>query len=536
MASASGDFGDVCVETSPDRRKIVITRPLASATALFTRKCDDGVVMSPDLGAILRPDDDVSGIGIYANLYYGAPVSPYTPIDGVTCVHGGCVTTLDHLGRIEQVTRDSASLAAPPDLPTGRDVTLDAQADVIEAALAARMMKRLDAAPSDARALLMFSGGADSSLLAVILRRIAPDRTLLVHYTRWEGDEETVAARAIADELGLPIKVVGEGDVEIPPVLDDVAAVYPFPFGDHSAIPTARVVRAALSAAGPNDVFFDGIGADGAFGLFGRIGQWERLARIPRPAQRLASGAFRLARAWEREPGPIRHLRVLRKALDASPISAALGQNCLFDILYANHGGWRTTVDREITRWSEIVLPAGDPSVRLAAMDLSHVCATVFTQKSKPIIEQTGRTVDYPFMSPEVMGIALGPASKWPEAQTPKAALRHGLSRELPSHLAHRKKVGFTIRMSDEFARPEFLDRFMTLADGTSPLADLLHRPRLERLGDLMRNGRELPVQTQYFAFGVVFLDQWLRDARSRSKTIGREVGGADPLNAPRGR
>jgi hypothetical protein len=90
--------------------------------------------------------------------------------------------------------------------------------------------------------------------------------------------------------------------------------------------------------------------------------------------------------------------------------------------------------------------------------------------------------------------------------------------------------------MSDEFARPEFLDRFMTLADGTSPLADLLHRPRLERLGDLMRNGRELPVQTQYFAFGVVFLDQWLRDARSRSKTIGREVGGADPLNAPRGR
>ena len=32
---------------------------------------------------------------------------------------------------------------------------------------------------------------------------------------READDEETAAARAIADELGLPIKVVGEGDVEI---------------------------------------------------------------------------------------------------------------------------------------------------------------------------------------------------------------------------------------------------------------------------------------------------------------------------------
>ena len=505
-------FGDVRIETSPDHRKVVITRPLASTNNLFIRTNDEGVVMSPDLGAILRPDDEVSGIGVYSNLYYGAPVSPCTPIDGVTCVHGGCVTTIDHLGRIEDVTRDPASLLPPAGLPTGPHATLDAQADAIEHALGARMMKRLDAAPPDARALLMFSGGADSSLLAVILRRIAPQRTLLVHYTRWADDEETVAARAIAEELGLPIKIVGEGDVEIPPVLDDVASVYPFPFSDHSAIPTARVVRAALSVAGPNDVFFDGIGADGAFGLFGRIDQWKRLARLPRPAKRIASVAFRLARAWEREPGPARHLRVLRKSLDASPISAALGQNCLFDILYAHRPEWRTTVDREITCWSELVLPDGDPADRLAGMDLSHVCATVFAQKSKPIIERAGRTVDYPFMSPEVMGIALGPASAWPESKTPKAALRHGLSRELPAHLAHRKKVGFTIRMTEEFARPGFLDRFMTLADGSSPLNGFLDRPRIERLGHLMGRSRELPVQTQYFAFGAVFLDQWLRD------------------------
>ena len=508
-----GAFGDVRIEPSSDRRKLIITRPLASTTNLFTRPSDGSVIMSSDLGAILRPDDVVSGIGVYSNLYYGAPVSPCTPIEGVTCVHGGCVTTIDHLGRIEDVSRDPASLATPAGLPTGPHATLDAQADAIENALGVRMMERLDAAPADARALLMFSGGADSSLLAVILRRIAPDRTLLVHYTRWADDEETAAARAIADELGLPIKVVGEGDVEDRPVLDDVADVYPFPFGDHSAIPTARVVRAALSVAGPNDVFFDGIGADGAFGLFGRITQWERLARLPRSAPRIASLAFKLARAWEREPGPVRHLRVLRKSLDASPISAALGQNCLFDVLYDHRTPWRTTVDQEIVRWSEIVLPDGDSAVRLAATDLSHVCATVFAQKSKPIIENAGRHVDYPFMSSGVMGIALQHAAEWPDAKTPKAALRHALSRELPQHLAHRRKVGFTIRMTKEFARPDFLDRFRSLTDHTSPLSGFLHRPRIERLGELMKNSRELPVQTQYFAFGVVFLDQWLRDA-----------------------
>lgn len=510
------EFGDLRLETSPDRRKLLITRPLASTTNLFTRRSHDGIVVSPDLGAILRPDDRACGVGVYANLYYGAPVAPWTPIEGISSIHGGCVTTIDHLGHVENVTRDPSSLAAPPDLPSGRDATLDAQADAIESALAVRMMERLAAAPSDARALLMFSGGADSSLLAVVLRRIAPDRTLLVHYTRWKDDEETTAARAIADELGLPIKVVDEGSAESRSVLDDVAAAYPFPFGDHSAIPTARVVRAALSVAGPNDVFFDGIGADGAFGLFGRIAQWERLARLPRPVTRLASAAFKVTRAWEREPGPLRHLRVLRKSMDASTISAALGQNCLFDILYANRTASRTKVDQEVTRWSEIVLPDGDAAVRLAAMDISHVCATVFAQKSKPIIEKAGRSVDYPFMSPEVMGIALEHAAAWPDAKTPKTALRHGLGRELPGHLAHRRKVGFTIRMTEEFARPEFLDRFMTLGDHTSPLRDFLDRPRLERIGDLMRRSRELPVQTQYFAFGAVFLDQWLRNGLGR--------------------
>ncbi len=66
--------------------------------------------------------------------------------------------------------------------------------------------------------------------------------------------------------------------------------------------------------------------------------------------------------------------------------------------------------------------------------------------------------------------------------------------------------------MTEEFARPGFLDRFMTLADGSSPLNGFLDRPRIERLGHLMGRSRELPVQTQYFAFGAVFLDQWLRD------------------------
>ena len=111
------------------------------------------------------------------------------------------------------------------------------------------------------------------------------------------------------------------------------------------------------------------------------------------------------------------------------------------------------------------------------------------------------------------MGIALQHAAEWPDAKTPKAAHRHALSRELPQHLAHRRKVGFTIRMTKEFARPDFLDRFRSLTDHTSPLRGFLQRPRIERLGELMKNSRELPVQTQYFAFGVVFLDQWLRDA-----------------------
>lgn len=171
------------------------------------------------------------------------------------------------------------------------------------------LLEELDALLTDATAIrtrsdvpmaLLLSGGIDSGLVAARLSRGSSPPLALVAGFDEAGYDETGLARATADHLGLPVRVMRLSGGNLSEV-DRVASAYDEPFGDPSALPTLHICEAARESA---IVLMSGDGGDEAFAGYRRyieIRRFRRVMSLPDSLKRQAwrLGRNRLAPAWE---------------------------------------------------------------------------------------------------------------------------------------------------------------------------------------------------------------------------------------------
>jgi hypothetical protein len=107
--------------------------------------------------------------------------------------------------------------------------------------------------------------------------------SLLVNYCFGSHDAESALAEQMAKHLGLSfqkIQDVGSG-MDVEDALRHAGSDYRTPFCDRSTVSTGMLMRSVISTFGTEFAILDGTGADGAFGLFGRSRQWQRVHSIP---------------------------------------------------------------------------------------------------------------------------------------------------------------------------------------------------------------------------------------------------------------
>src|SRR6266446_3007240 len=127
-----------------------------------------------------------------------------------------------------------------------------------------------------ASAVLFFSGGVDSALMAARLSRLGRKDVRLLNYCFSPEDEEGRLAVRVAARLGLECHQVHHDVRKAGDVLARVGRDYSVPFGDLSVIPANILVQEALSLAGESRTVIDGTGADGAFDIGGMHRKWQR--------------------------------------------------------------------------------------------------------------------------------------------------------------------------------------------------------------------------------------------------------------------
>lgn len=506
-------LGEITLSCEPGAQALWVHKPFMSTIGLFARALDpDRALLSADLRALVSAQDTIDPVGAYTLLQYAAPVAPWTPFPQIRSFHSGLSTLIDSSTKDLKRTVHAESWVRP-DPASANSPDIDQQATLLESALDLAITDALARAGSR-RIISMFSGGADSSLIAERLSRLAPDRTELFHFSEGDDHPETIAAQAIANHLKLPIHIVRGSDAGLDPLLR-AGELYPFPFGDHSAIPTRAVVEAALAFGGKETVLFDGTAADGAFGLFGRAAQWDKAARMGPLVHAAAELAFEATSSWSREWRAERFLRLLKRLRAVGPIAASVGQNAVHGSLYLAPLETRRVVSREIDAWMSEALDTTTREVLFAGIDLAHVCTAVFGQKTRPVVDHAGAHIEYPFMAPSVISLALRAAHAWPGRDKPKAPIYHSLARNLPRELVYRPKVGFVIPMTDIFASREFLSTLDDAISAGHPYTPLLHTAKIRTLRSMLGARRKLPVQTERFVWMLAFLDRWTQSTLS---------------------
>lgn len=468
------------------------TVPAALPGQLHHARVDGAHVLSDDLRLYARLIDPAVDLGAASALFaFGVIPAPLTLFRAVRRVPNGHSALL---------RADAAAPVWTPAVPAPEPAGGEPPVARLTAALDRSLARGADPA------VLLFSGGVDSGLLAARLARQGR-RVTLLNYAFGERDPEAALARDMAGSLGLPYHRVLHDPRAADGVLERASRDYTFPFGDLSVVPTHALARAAL-AAHPRTVF-DGTGADGAFGVGLDHARYRRWGALPRPLRAAAGAAYAGWRLWRADSPAERLCGFLRQTCGMPLLEAALAQNALDGIAFdAPQEGMPHAARAAVAGWI-----AGVPAAEaLSRLDLTWVCAGRMAPKSFDPLRAAGAGPRYPFLENPLVSLAGSLA--WAEkglGGTAKGLLKAALALDVPAHWVYRAKSGFTPPYAALFTSPGVRARLFERAlRPDNPLLAATRADGLDELARRVRAGRALAAGAFDFLWALLFATAWL--------------------------
>jgi asparagine synthetase B (glutamine-hydrolysing) len=505
-----GDTGISCQE---EETLLRLEIPATAVDQIYYRIGSDSIDLADDLRQLVRPTDTIDERAIYSLLQFGAAIPPLSPWKPISRAVPGRITTFrDEPARVEE------SEFQPEQVwdKESRPLKLDQQISIVVAALDSALL----AARDKHRLIILFSGGVDSGLLAARAVALGLKDTLLVNYCLGPGDPESLLAERMAKHLGLSFQRIQDIDsgMDVDDVLTHAGSDYRTPFCDHSAVPIRTLAHSVIRTFGSEFGVIDGVGADGAFGLFGRSRQWQKVHSLPGALLHIGSLGYRLLSSWQKDSKVEYLLSVLRRASQHRFPLSAVAQNPLDGIAYHVPKRVAEEVESLGTSWLHSISPQSPP-IQFAALDMALVCSCIYAQNAKSLFAASALDVAYPFLSPQMVRIALS-SGNWPGAdQEAKWLLKAALARHVPSEMVYRPKSGFVAPMSDRFKSDAFLAAFDKLLADQSQLSPFLEKKFLRRIRTKLTAKSSLPAQTTAAVWAMVFVSEWLEQVAKRSLT-----------------
>jgi asparagine synthase (glutamine-hydrolysing) len=485
--------------------RISIAVGITSADLLFLRKGAGRLTLSTDLRDLCGPSDRLSPAAIFSVLQYGAVPPPLALYEGVEALLPGGEYEIP----LETLTPRLAAVrkfpgTQPPGPPAER-----AAGNACDA-LKRTLDEALDRLCGRRRPVIMFSGGVDSGLLAALVAARGERNALLVNYSFGPGDAEAEVARQMAGTLGLEFhQITARRKLD----LQAAVATMVQPFADHSIMPSVDLAQHILELPGLDGVVLDGTGADGAFGLFRRVGAMQRLYQVPRPLRQLAGALYRATGLWRREGRIERVLRLMRRSAQMPIEQFAVAQNPLHGIGFHFSREVVADANTAFQTWIDGAVPA-DALLRVPAADLMLTCTRIFAQKAKGVYDSAGVEAVYPYLDAALLRFAFERRVELAVDAEPKALLKELLCKSVPREMIYRPKSGFVAPRTELFADDEVVSSVERLARGASLISEYLDAPCLCRVLELLKGRKPLSPQTHSFVWAAVVIDVWLRSRR----------------------
>lgn len=361
---------------------------------------------------------------------------------------------------------------------------------------------------------LMFSGGIDSTALAVALSRAGQPRTA---YTLGKSAEDSVVATtaALASQLGLPHQVVMTPQSGIPLLIEKALRLTDQPCCDGALPYTLPLIEACREELPSGSYLIDGTGAGALFSERSMRREFrDRLAwlvhRWPsapiRAANSLLSHTFGLPAATY-ALAPFLNMRgsafwLSRWRIGPLADYMAFSPSQLFEVQEILRHHTRAVCDRKDSYRS---------LMRLAL--LFNRMGAVYNARTSLLAEPQGLRLIAPFMSlPVARAIMRVPYCLTQLKGEYKYPLQRFVRSCLPDYKASKQSL--TWSLDDWLAEPamrRLVHDHLGQKDGL--LADVLPPARINRLLALKASDKQIGVQNFRFLFGALSLALWADEA-----------------------
>lgn len=429
-----------------DNKTLFLSRDPFGIKPLYVYKNEHTFLFSSEIRGLLAHHDaprHINDEGIRDMLFQGYITAPTTIISGVRAlVPGECLTI--HIDTLEEKHRIMHLDAPTTDEPRDEDL-LDVLRDSVRHHLI-----------SDVPVGLFFSGGIDSTVIALLLKEL--DVSMKAFHITVPGRHDTEYAEHIAHMAHIDLHTQTLSPDMIPSRIDDVIQKMDEPLGDSSFLPTLAVAHLASQHV---KVVLSGEGGDELFGGYPRARRLAGLAADIRLSRASRYYSLIMRHLFPVSPShfPLREMRGLLRRLETirgdtlglflteTAPAAGLMNTSSLRARITKRVQERELTDRGLAFDRLILLP----DELLLKADTATMAYSL-----------EGRV---PFLDRSVIKYVGGAPASWKRAKgVGKAPLRRFLKKHLPDNVIDRPKAGFS-----------------------SPVSSLLYTHKRESLLDALR-------------------------------------------------
>ncbi|HBH19286.1 MAG TPA: hypothetical protein DDX14_10225 [Cyanobacteria bacterium UBA9579] len=367
---------------------------------------------------------------------------------------------------------------------------------------------------------LFFSGGIDSTLIALRLSELKRTDVNMVNYVSGPNDISDYLASQVAKHLNLPINKVYFNPNDIPDILNNIIRDYSYPFVDASTFIGNDLARLTLKKLGNTPVILDGSGADCIFvGDMPIYLKFDKLYKVPLVAQKAISEAYKTFDMWKSYTPLIKPFRAFRRTALMPIQSLELG--CIFDgitynipdqILNNLKGMYTDNISALFEGYEENTKRLNDYKFT-SVLNVIKASSSGSSAKSYDFLRRNGVKLVCPFFDPKVLRLNYSIPWDQKTSEEPKALLKKMLVPQIPQELINFPKQAFLPihEILDNEVMRDYIDTLVFNQNG--PLCEFFDIKTVRRIF----NHRHKHMDADFFThlWIIIFTSIWIEQLKT---------------------